>query len=185
VEVFYPRKSEDGFTLIELMAVIAVLAIILMVAVPSMRGLIHRNQLRTETSRLLSAINLTRSEAISRNTVVSLCPSAFSSDGVAVCSRSYSDGWIVFTNADRDRVVDKDVDEILRVFKGLPAGYSLTNKAGTRDAFEVISYRPDGSSRRNRTLMICPPSGSKIPSWSVVMNIVGRPRVARGWGDCA
>jgi len=185
VEVFFPKKSSDGFTLIELMVVIAVLAITVMVAVPSMRGLIHRNQLRTETSRLLSAINLTRSEAISRNAVVSLCPSAFSTDGIAVCSRSYSDGWIVFTNADRDRVVDKDVDEILRVFKGLPTGYSLTNKAGTRDAFEVISYRPDGSSRRNRTLMICPPFDAKIPSWSLVMNIVGRPRVARGWGDCA
>lgn len=185
MEVLFPRRSAIGFTLIELMAVTAVLAITLIIAVPPMRGLIHRIQLRTETSRLLSAINLTRSEAISRNTIVSLCPSAFSSDGVAVCSRSYSDGWIVFTNRDRDRVVDAGVDEILRVFKGLPTGYSLTNKARTRDAFEVISYRPDGSSRRNRTLMICPPFESSIPSWSLVMNIVGRPRVAKGWGDCA
>ena len=182
---YFPRKNECGLTLIELMAVIAVLAITLMIAVPPMQGLLHRNRLRTETSRLLSAINLTRSEAISRNTIVSMCPSTFSSNGVAACSRTYSDGWIVFTNADRDRVVDEDVDKILGVFKGLPGGYSLTNKARTRDAFEVISYRPDGSSRRNRTLMICPPRGSASNSWSVVMNFFGRPRVAQAWGECA
>lgn len=182
---FYTRKSKYGFTLIELMTVLAVLAIALTIAVPSMQGLLHRNQLRTETSRLLSAINLTRSEAISRNTIVSLCPSAFSSNGVPVCSRSYSDGWIIFTNRDRDRVVDAGTDEVLRVFEGLARGYSLTNRAGNREAFEVISYRPDGSSRRNRTLMICPPQGSNTPSWSLVMNLVGRARVARAWGNCA
>ncbi|RLA59133.1 MAG: prepilin-type cleavage/methylation domain-containing protein, partial [Epsilonproteobacteria bacterium] len=37
MEVFFPKKSSDGFTLIELMVVIAVLAITVMVAVPSMR----------------------------------------------------------------------------------------------------------------------------------------------------
>ena len=182
--LFHPR-SEQGFTLIELMTVSAVLAITLTIAMPSMRGLLHKNQLRSETNRLLSAINFTRSEAISRNTSVSLCPSAYATNGIPACSRSYSDGWIIFTNPDRDRVVDTGTDEILRVFVGLPKGYLLTNRAATQEAFEVISFRPDGSSRRNRTLMICPPRGSDTPSQSVVMHLVGRARVASAWGDCA
>jgi type IV fimbrial biogenesis protein FimT len=177
-------SSNFGFTLIELMLVVAVLAITLTVAVPSMQRTIHSSQLRTETSRLLSAINLARSEAIANNTIVSLCPSSYVSDGLATCSRNYADGWLVFTNSNRDRDVDEGVDKIVKVFEGLPRGYSLTNKAGSEDAFELISYRPDGSSRRNMTLLLCSPPSWSIPSWSIVMNIVGRPRVARAWGQC-
>lgn len=178
------ERSTDGFTLIELMLVVAVLGITVLIAAPSFQRAIHSNQLRTETSRLLSAINLARSEAISRNTIVSLCPSTYVTDGVASCSKTYADGWIVFTNGDRDRVVDQGSDKIVKAFEGLPQGYSLTNKSASRDAFELISYRPDGSSRRNMTLLICSPRDWSIPSWSVVLNIVGRPRVARAWGQC-
>ena len=181
----YHQIGRLGFTLIELMIVLAVLSAIATIVLPSMQHIINSNQLRSQTSRLLSSINLARSEAINRNQIVSLCPSTYVSTGVASCSRNYADGWIVFTNRDRDRNVDGDSDEIISVFEGLPPGYSLRIRAGTRNAFELISYRPDGSSRRNRTLMICPPRGRPIPSWSLVMNVVGRPRVARGWGECS
>lgn len=178
------QKINTGFTLIELMAVVAVLAVTLSIAIPGMQRTISNTRLRTEASRLLSALNLARSEAIARNALVSVCPSAFASDGIARCTRNYADGWIVFSNRDKDRVVDKASDEIIRVFSGLPPGYSLTNKAGTIDAHELISYYPDGSSRKNRTLKLCPASGQSVPSWSVVMNMVGRPRIATGWGEC-
>ena len=177
-------SSNYGFTVIELMLVVAVLAITLTVAVPSMQRTIHGSQLRSQTNRLMSAINLARSEAIANNTIVSLCPSSYASDGAATCSRTYVDGWLVFTNADRDRDVDEGVDKIVKAFDGLPPGYSLSNKAGSQNAFELISYRPDGSSRRNMTLLLCSPQSWSIPSWSIVMNIVGRPRVARAWGQC-
>lgn len=182
---FTSHKKTTGFTLIELMTVGAVLAITLSIAVPGMQRTISNTRLRAEASRLLSALALARSEAIGRNGLVSVCPSAFGSDGIARCSKSYADGWIVFSNRDKDRVVDKGSDEIIRVFSGLPSGYSLTNKAGTIDAHELISYYPDGSSRKNRTLMICPTTGQHVPSWSVVMNMVGRARIAKGWGECS
>ena len=182
---FPSHRTNTGFTLIELMTVVAVLAVTLSIAVPGMQRTISSTRPRTEASRLLSALVLARSEAVGRNSLVSVCPSAFGSDGIARCSNSYADGWIVFSNRDKDRVVDKGSDEIIRVFSGLPSGYSLTNKAGTIDAHELISYYPDGSSRKNRTLMICPVSGHSTPSWSVVMNMVGRPRIAKGWGECS
>lgn len=178
------KPDSTGFTLIELMVVVAALSLTAMVVVPSMQRLIHSNQLRTESSRLLSALNFARSEAISRNATVSMCPSTFFSGGKAICSDNYADGWIVFSNRNKDRVVNDGSDEIIRVFEGLPAGYTLTNKAGTRNVFELISYLSDGSSRKNRTLMLCTPLGSAIASWSVVMNIVGRPRLAQDWGEC-
>jgi len=180
----YLSEHSGGFTLIELMAVVSILAITIAIAVPAMQKTLDGTRMRTEASRLMLAINLARSEAIGRNQPVSMCPSSFASGGAPRCTGSYADGWIVFTNRDRDRVVDSGSDEIVRVFEGLPEGFALTNRASTRDAFELISYFPDGTSRRNRTLMLCSPRGSQLPSWSIVMNMVGRPRIARGWGNC-
>ena len=178
--MFRPR----GFTLIELMLVVAVLMVVITLATPSLQTLLHSNRLRTQTSRLMTALNLARSEAISRNSPVSLCPSSLVVSGQPICSGIYSDGWIVFSNRDKDRVVDTDIDEVIRAYEGLPRGYSLTNKLGTLDASELISYLPDGSSRRNRTLMFCASSDPSVPSWSVVLNMVGRPRISKGWGEC-
>ena len=180
-----PNRTLSGFTLLELMTVLVLLAVSLAVGLPGMQAMLHKNRLRVEASRLLAAINMTRSEAVMRNAPVSMCPSAMATSGEAVCSGVYADGWIVFANADRDRVVDKDTDQVLRVFEGLPQGYTLTNRSGTRAASELISYLPDGSSRRNRTLLICPRPGATAAPLSIVINIVGRPRLARNWGQCA
>jgi len=174
----------SGFTLLELMIVLVVLAVALAVGTPSMQKLVHKNRLRTEAQRLLSAINMTRSEAVMRNSPVSMCPSTMASSGVAICSGVYADGWIVFANADRDRVVDADTDEVLRVFAGLPQGYTLTNRAGTRAASELINYLPDGTSRRNRTLLVCPLPEVAVAPLGIVINIVGRARLAQNWGQC-
>jgi Tfp pilus assembly protein FimT len=104
--------------------------------------------------------------------------------GEAVCSGTYAEGWIVFSNVDKDKVIDVDSDQVLQVFEGLPRGYQLTNRKGTRAAFELINFLPDGSSRSNRTLLICPPQHALAQSLSVVINIVGRARLVKEWGEC-
>lgn len=179
-----PGAGERGLTLIELMLALAILAIVLSLGAPSLQGLVDGTRLRAQAHRLVTAINLARSEAILRNQPVSLCPSSMASTGSTSCSGDYSRGWIMFTNLDRDRVVDDDTDVIIRAFESIPRGYTLTNRAGTRAASELITYLPDGSSRRNRTLLICPRSRSIMQSWSVILNRVGRARVSKGEGTC-
>jgi len=173
-----------GFTLIELMLVLAVLAGAVTIGAPSMRTLLQGNQLRAASSRFLAAINLARSEAVMRNQPVSICPSAMAATGEAVCSGSYRDGWLVYSNSDRDRVVDAGVDTVIRAFEGLPDGFRLTNRSGTRTAFELINYLPDGASHGNRTLMFCPPVPVSPGSISIVINIVGRARMVKDRDPC-
>lgn len=179
-----PCKPVSGFTLIELMIVLVVLAISLTVAIPMFVQLLHNNQLRQEAHRLLETINLARSEAVKRNLPVSICPSDMAVTGEAVCTGTYAGGWIVFSNADKDKVVDAPADRVIQVFDSLPRGYQLTNRRGTRAAFELINFLPDGSSHSNRTLLVCPPSHATTKSLSIVINIVGRARLAREWGEC-
>jgi len=179
-----PQHGSDGFTLVEMMIVLVVLAVAISVGTPLMRDMLHRNKLRAESTRFLGALNLARSEAVMRNLPVSICPSSMAVTGTPECAGIYANGWIVFANADRDKTVDNGTDQVLRVFEGLPAGYSLTNRSGTRESFELINYLPDGSSHSNRTLQFCPPRGVSTPGLSIVINIVGRARLVGGWGEC-
>jgi type IV fimbrial biogenesis protein FimT len=178
------RKTGRGLTLVELLAALAILAVTAVLTAPGLQRLIQDSRSRTQTSRLLDALNLARNEAVSRNLPVSLCPSSVARTGLPVCGGDYTDGWMVFTNRERDGEFSAGEDEIVRAFAAIPAGYSLTNRAGTQAFAELITYLPDGSARRSLTLLLCPPGREQVEPMSVVLNTVGRARVGRGEGQC-
>ena len=78
-----------GFTLIELMITIAVLAVFLTLAAPSMRDLVIASQLRTTASDLYESVILARSEAIKRAANVNVVP----------VSGNWQNGWTVQAGA--------------------------------------------------------------------------------------
>jgi type IV fimbrial biogenesis protein FimT len=178
------KFSCRGLTLIELMITLVILGVTVTMATPAMQQLIQSSRLRAETTRLLDAINLARSEAVLRNVAVSVCPSSMADSGIPACAGDFSDGWIVFTNRNRDRIIDADSDRVIRAFEAIPPGYSLTNLAGSRPIEELITYLPDGSSRRNLSLLLCPPDSIRLVPWRVVLNSVGRARAAKVEGQC-
>lgn len=68
-----PRPG--GFTLLELVITVAVLAIALGIAIPSFQGITNRNRLTSVANEVVAAMQLTRMEAIRRNQRVVMCPS--------------------------------------------------------------------------------------------------------------
>ena len=66
------RLSRAGFTIIELMVVVVLVAIVVALAVPSFRELIARNRLEGVASELVTDLQYARSEAVSRNGNVGL-----------------------------------------------------------------------------------------------------------------
>lgn len=75
----------SGFSLVELLAVLAILGIMLAVAMPSFTELIERERARSAATDLIIALSRTRSEAIKRNTNVALSPK----------SGNWANGWEV------------------------------------------------------------------------------------------
>lgn len=69
-------RPSQGFTLVELMVAVALLAILLGLAVPSFQTTIARNRLSTQANELLSALQASRSEALRRNRTVRFCTTA-------------------------------------------------------------------------------------------------------------
>lgn len=178
----FRSNSQCGLTLVELIIALAVLAVIVMLAVPAFARLQGNYQLSSTAHRLAAAINLARAEALTRRLPVSLCP--VDGPAGAVCSGDYSRGWVVFTNAARDRVLDAGQDEIIRLAVGLPPGYTASNRLGSLPATNLITYNADGSARRNQTLLFCAPPAARSEPYSIVLNLAGRVRVSRGEGQC-
>lgn len=67
------RSCQRGFTLIELMVAIALLAMIATIAIPSFAGLMREQRLVHASNDLLAAVNLARSEAIKRGEETRMC----------------------------------------------------------------------------------------------------------------
>lgn len=86
-----------GFTMIELMMAIAILAIGLALSVPSIRTISANNQVVVANNSIMTGLNLARSEAVFRGHGVSICPSQ---NGTACADDEWNTGWIVFDNAD-------------------------------------------------------------------------------------
>ena len=81
------HRSRGGFTLIELMVVIALVAIILAIAAPSFRSMIEMQRLRSITSQLVTDFQFARSEAVARRALVGV---AFKSNAAMTCYTVYS-----------------------------------------------------------------------------------------------
>lgn len=110
---FSASRGRGGFTLVELMVVVAVAAIVLTLGVPSFYTLIQNNRATTQVNDLVMALSLARSEAVRRGVPVSLC----ASQDQATCSggTDWQVGWLVFVDAAAACSV-KSVKDVLRVW---------------------------------------------------------------------
>ncbi|WP_143729379.1 GspH/FimT family pseudopilin [Microbulbifer sp. GL-2] len=90
------RPIQGGFTLIELMVAITVLAIVVAVAVPSFTDMINNYRSVSLAEDFVSGLNFARSEAVKRGTNVSVCASSNGTDCAG--ANNWSDGWIAFTD---------------------------------------------------------------------------------------
>jgi len=96
-------QRTQGFTLVELMITVAIMAIFLGIAAPSFENITLRSYLRSYTSAFTSSTVLARSEAIKRNAMVKMC---VSTDGAICAAGGWEQGWIVFADANDNGTVD-------------------------------------------------------------------------------
>ena len=92
--LYQSRKQLHGFTLVELMVVVALIAIVMAIAIPSYRQMIVSNRIRAATNDLLLSLQFARTEAVRQVGVVTVCPS---SNGATCTAGNYEIGWIVKT----------------------------------------------------------------------------------------
>ena len=128
-----------GFTLIELMVGLAVLAIVLVAAVPGFEALVNGNRLAATANEVVASLQTARMEAIRRNRRVIVCASANANAGTdATCADASVDGWITFVDNDRDDTFGAD-DTLLR--------NSLVDGSVEVSGVPAVVFRSDGLAR--------------------------------------
>jgi type IV fimbrial biogenesis protein FimT len=70
------RGRLRGFTLVEMMVVIGIVAILAAIAAPNMGAMIKRQRIKTAAFDVFASLTYARSEAIKRNTTVTITPIA-------------------------------------------------------------------------------------------------------------
>ncbi len=139
-----------GFTLIELMVTIAILAIIASLAAPSVDEFVSRTAMRGISADFTLAMQRARSEAINRNMCVAVCMSNNPTDAAPKCYRtgqSWGVGWIVFTlptcatsiGTSMPSTTATPPQEVILVHEALNPRYQLNNMATRRSV--VFSSR--------------------------------------------
>jgi type IV fimbrial biogenesis protein FimT len=105
--------TAGGFTLMELLIVIALAALILAIGAPSFGEFRRNNRLTGAANDLLGSIQLARTEAIKRQRNVSVCTSLDPDSATPACSSSTFTGWIVFEDVDGNCARDEG-DTLIR-----------------------------------------------------------------------
>jgi type IV fimbrial biogenesis protein FimT len=152
-----PPRAQSGFTLIEAMIAIAVMTVLVAIAVPSYQEASLRSQLRAAANDLVASVHLARSEAIKRNTPVTMCAS---SDGEhCATSGGWEQGWIIRS------------DTTLRRQSAGPSGLRIT--AGS---VVSLTFQPSGGGATAAAFRVCRgPSSVAREERVVTIDATGRP----------
>lgn len=86
-----------GFTLIELMVTVAIVAVLLAIGLPSFQNSLRSNRIATTTNELMASLSLARSSAIRSPGGAWICASE---DGALCGGDSWNNGWMVWLDAD-------------------------------------------------------------------------------------
>ena len=176
----------SGFTLVEVLIVLLIASIMTAIAAPSFNNLIQNSRMTNQVNDLIASLYLARSEAAKTSLPTVVCHSAdpFAASGSLSCGGSWSDGWIVFTDANTNNAFDDGTDTLLSRHEPLPE--SLTMQANN-DFENMINYRTSGRAESDKTtlgtgtFLICDDRGASHAK-RIIISATGRPRVDDGEG---
>lgn len=144
------RRAVSGFTLLELMVTLAVLAILVGIAAPSLGDATLAGKLAASANDLVAGVAMGRSEAIKRNAVTSLC---VSSNGTSCGSGGWEQGWIVISGS-----------TVIQKHPAAPTGFKVTSSVAK------VDFQPTGVGNTQASITVCR-SAPKVGSQERVVNV--------------
>lgn len=175
----YVMHRKSGFTLIELMIAVALVAILLATAVPALDDFTNNSRQTGAINDFVSAMHLARNTAITTNSRVTMCPSA----GGANCELTgWDSGLIVFRDANSNGNVDAG-ETIVTASDGV---VGLTIQSGEFPQF--LMYRPNGRAMtvavtgNSGEFSVCDSRGAEKGK-VILVELSGRPRLSKYRAD--
>lgn len=134
-----------GFTLLELMVVLAIVAILAMLAAPSFTRLIQANTISSVVNTFLADMRYARSESTRRGGGVVMCRSNSPEAANPTCGNGsvpgdngWVSGWIIFQDWDNDGTQDS-TEPLLRVQSPITSMDSIKEEGDTSTRFRFTA----------------------------------------------
>lgn len=169
------RRTDLGFTLVELIITLAVLAVLIAMAVPSFTSLINSNRLAAQSNELVAGLQEARLESLRSNRRVTVCRSTNGTSCNTAAGATWT-GWISFVDTNGNGTVDAG-ETLLR-------SSSIKAPLQVRSTAQALTFRADGMVRNNatgalvnNTFNVCIPTGQPADNKRLV-TLAGGSRVA-------
>jgi type IV fimbrial biogenesis protein FimT len=189
-------RAQRGFTLMELMVVLAVVGVIMGFAVPNFSLYIRNSRLTGAANDLLASVVMARTEAIKRQLPVGVCATANPNTANPACSgataTAFRQGWIVWVDADNDWVPDNTVNEpILERHPALDTSLTVRSNASRRLRYLSTGFAsgagPFGANTTNIAMCDARGTDPTVAGLSAAralrITATGRPRVTKIQAD--
>jgi len=145
-------KKQTGLTLIELIIVVSIVGIMAAYAVPNFGGLMRSSQLKTSYNDFVGVISTARAEAVNNSTTITVCVSTDGENCVGDTSSTWSDGYMIFVDTNRDGTrQEADGEDVLRYEPAIGSGVNIFS-----EEYEFsISLAPRGRLRTEGSFVFC------------------------------
>lgn len=170
-------QHAKGFTLIELMVVLAIAGIVMALGTPSFIETVRDSRLRSQAFEVASLLAYARSEAAKRpNTTITVCPAANPS-ATSGCTNvnTWENGWIVLSDVNGDRSFNSATDQVLKATPALANNTRL--RATGFGGLNYIQFNSQGVPANAGTFVVCDTRGA-TKAKALVMSIAGQVRMA-------
>jgi type IV fimbrial biogenesis protein FimT len=181
-----------GFTLIELMITVALVALLMAAVIPNMRTFLRNNQLSGGVNDMLHSIQVARTEAIKRQTGnIIVCGTAAPTVAPAALTCDYASfkGWFVFQDLNNNWQHDA-AEPVIEQHDLLDTNVTVKTDANAR----LVSFAPSGFANpaglrvTMRTLIVCDSRGvqqvgASATARALFLTTTGRARASSTWQD--
>jgi type IV fimbrial biogenesis protein FimT len=182
------KRAQAGFTLLELMVVLAIAGVLLAVGIPTMSDFIRNSRITGAANDVMAALHFTRSEAIKRRMPVTLCTSTslVTNPNPTCAASAFLTGWIAFV--DTNQSGQRDAGELV-----LLQHEAMNTQITARSSVNPlrVTYLLNGFAFNTNAarLVLCdergntPSAGELSSARGILVSVTGRAGVTRDMGE--
>ena len=149
-----PRSIQQGFTLVELVVTVALVAVLATLAFPDYSEFVRQWRRDSATRALTTSLQLARSEAIKSSRPLVVCPST--DETSCADSTEWNGGWIVFADGGATALAVDAGERVISVASAQSGISSLTSS----DDVKTLEFLPNGLLGSAGTVFTITPSGA-------------------------
>lgn len=177
------RSSSRGLSLIELMVVVALLALLVGIAAPNMSSFVSSRRIEDVARRMAEDMALARNEAVKRNTAVLMCVGDSGAGCAAASAASdWARGWRLCYDTNNDNACDaSNVNDVnpFRVQRPINTSVTLVGPLSLL-RFNPIGTVTDSSNTFNNFEIRNTNASVRTPLWRVRFAASGAMSVRKG-----